>query len=92
MPLPDHQPATYDDLGTVIAETLPAVAQAIHPLTARIDLFPKGLEAVVLSAALRAYADVIEMRFEEGNDVGPLKTAVDQIRQQLTVILQEGAR
>ena len=59
------------------------IATAIQPVTPFIDKNPKGLDAVVVAAALRAYADVIESEFGEGNNMGPLKTAVDGIRQRL---------
>lgn len=67
-------------LADIIEVTVPTVASACHPLTPPIDKNPKGLEAVVLSAVLRAYADVIELGFDEGNTMGPLKTAVDEVR------------
>lgn len=59
------------------------IAVAIQPVTPYIDANPKGIDAVVVAAALRAYADVIESEFGEGNNMGPLKTAVDGIRQRL---------
>lgn len=91
MPTMPTQQQVTERLSEVISTTLPAVAQAIHPLTPPIDADPKGLEAVVLSAALRAYADVVELGFGEGDDIGPLKTYVDQLRTQFFVMFQKGA-
>lgn len=64
-----------------------AVATAVQTLSPFIDKDPKGLDAVVLSATLRAFADVIEYRFGEGNTVGPLKRAVDDVRARLLTSL-----
>lgn len=85
-------PTEFDKrFDAIIETTLHTLAAGIHPLTPALDANPKGLEAVVLSAALRAYADVIEMRFDEGEQMGPLKTAVDEVRSRMTLIFQKGA-
>lgn len=70
-------------LSEAVQRAVSAVAQGVSTITPSIDVDPKGLEAVVLSATLRAYADVIEHGFGEGNAMGPLKTAVDEIRGRL---------
>lgn len=67
-------------LAGILVTTMQAVAAGIAPVSPKVDAAPKGLEAVVLSATLRAYADVIEEGFGEGNKMGPLKTSVDEIR------------
>lgn len=77
-------------LAEILAPTLKCVAEAVHPLTPPIDANPKGLEAVVLAATLRAYADILEMSFDEGNKMGPLKTAVDEVRGRCVRIFQQG--
>lgn len=68
------------------------IAKAVDELTPLVDSNPKGLDAVVLSATLRAFADVIEKGFDEGNTVGPLKQAVDDVRARLLqTFLQVGS-
>lgn len=95
MPTPPQMPTQQqvtERLAEVISNTLPAVAAGVHPLMGVIDANPKGLEAVVLSAALRAYADLVELRFEEGDEMGPLKTYVDELRGQLFKMFQKAAQ
>ena len=65
------------------------LAVALKPITPLIDADPKGLDAVTMSAVLRAYADVIEFNFGEGNEMGPLKTAVDSIRTRVLAAFME---
>lgn len=64
-----------------------AVAKGVQSLLPKVDANPKGLEAIVLSAVLRAYADLIELPFEE-NGKGPLTSTVDNIRQRLFAVFR----
>jgi hypothetical protein len=70
-------------LSESVQRAVSAVAAALAPVSKHIDSDPHGIDAVVMAAALRAYADVIEHGFGEGNAMGPLKTAVDEIRGRL---------
>jgi hypothetical protein len=79
--MPPKTPA--DVLNETVARTIDAVARAVAPCAPAIDANPKGLDAVVLAASLRAYADMVEHGFEEGNRMGPLKTTVDELRQRM---------
>lgn len=88
-----HRPTAkspVDALGESMDRSRVAVAEALLKLGPLIDADPKGLDAVVLAATLRAYADVIEMRFQEGNAIGPLKTLVDEVRSRIVQALQGG--
>jgi hypothetical protein len=67
------------------------IAKLIHAHSPTLDADPKGLEAIVLSALLRGYADIIESRFGEGDKMGPLKTSVDEIRARFVMMLQKAA-
>lgn len=65
-----------------------AVAESLQKLGPLVDRDPRGLDPVILAATLRAFADVLEMRFGEGNEMGPLKTLVDDFRKKIVLALQ----
>lgn len=60
------------------------LAKHAHLLTAD----PKGLDAVCHAAMLRFYADLIERGFGEGNEIGPLKLTVDEVKARLLRAVQ----
>lgn len=84
------QPSPEEALSETTTRCLQAVAVALQPVSVFIDADPKGLDAVVMAAVLRGYADFIEFNFGEGNDMGPLKQAVDSVRQRITTEFMKG--
>lgn len=70
-------------LSESVQRAVNVIATALAPVSKHIDADPHGIDAVVMAASLRAYADIIEYGFGEGNAMGPLKTAVDEIRGRL---------
>jgi len=86
----ERTPSTEDlnrRIEELIQHTHETVGKGLGPLLPAVDASPKGLEAVVLSAVLRAYADLVELPFGEKGK-GPLTTTVDNIRQRLFTVLR----
>ena len=77
---------------STIKSTERIVAEVLVKFGPALDANPKGLNAVVLAAVLRATADVIEMRFDEGNAMGELKQLVDHVRQKVLIDWQRRPR
>ena len=89
MPTPQQQ--LEAQFAASVERVYPAIAAGLQPLTPFLDAEPRGMDAVVTAAILRALADIVEVPFGEGNDIGPLKQLVDEFRMRFFVQLQKSA-